>query len=554
MAERSHDHSGVREYLAVLRRRKWILLGAVIAVPAIAVALSMQQTPLYQGTAQVLLGHLNLATSLTGQQDLTPLLDPGRLAETEANVAAVPTVAKRVLDAEGLSDRTPVDFLSQSSATAKPNADILDFSVTDPDQALAGTLATEYAKQFTAYRHELDTAALSRARQEVEQKLDQLEATGEQKSQLYATLAGKEQELRTMEALQTSNAFVVREAGTATKVRPRPVRDGMLGLLLGLFIGIALVLLREALDVRVRTSDSVADRLGLSLIARVPRPQKEIAKRDGLVMLDKPNSNEAEAFRMMRTNFDFVNLERGARTVMVTSALEGEGKSTTVANLAIALARAGKRVILVDGDLRRPYLHKFFDLEDAAGITQVALGLATLDEALTPISISTQPTLVSENGSAPRVRSSANGAAPVLGTLEVIGCGPIPPNPGEFIGTAALQHALEELATRCDILLLDSPPLLGLGDGLTLSTRVDGILVVVNLSKARRPVLNELKRVLDSCGAASLGFVVTDAASEEGYGYGYYYGRYGYRSRYYRAGQDEEQREAVPEPPGGRLR
>jgi succinoglycan biosynthesis transport protein ExoP len=557
MPEKRAEHSGVREYLNVLRRRKWLVLGSMVVGPALAVSLSLQQSPLYQGTAEVLLGHLNLAASLTGQQDLTPLLDPARLAQTQADVAEVPTVAARTLKATGLTHRTPAQFLSQSSVTAKQNADILEFRVSDKDRLLASRLASEYAHQFTIYRHELDTTALTRARQEVGQRLAQLEANGQQKSALYATLAGKDQELRTMEALQTANAYVVREAGNASQIRPRPARDGVLGLLFGLLVGIGLVLLREALDVRVRTSDGIGERLGMPLLARIPRPHKNVARRNRLTMIERPNSTESEAFRMLRTNLEFVNLERGARTIMVTSALEGEGKSTTVSNLAIALARAGRKVVLADFDLRRPFIHKFFDLGEAPGLTQVALGLASLDEAVVPIALTPSPVADAQNGNARKTRAG-NGAAQVAGVLEVIGCGPIPPNPGEFIGTAALAQVIEQLAARAEIVLIDSPPLLGLGDGLTLSTRVDAMLIVVRLERARRPILNELRRVTETCPSPALGFLVTDAASEEGYGYGYRYGYYrygyGYNSRVADTEVEEQDLPSAAEPPGGRLR
>src|SRR5205814_1509032 len=136
---------------------------------------------------------------------------------------------------------------------------------------------------------------------------------------------------------------------------------------------------REALDTRVRSAEEVVERLELPLLARLPEPPRKLRADNRLAMLAEPTGVQAEAFRMLRTNLEFSALGKEIRTIMVTSSVEQEGKSTTVANLAIALARAGQRVVLVDLDLRRPFIDRFFDLDDHAGLTQVAIGHATLE-------------------------------------------------------------------------------------------------------------------------------------------------------------------------------
>jgi non-specific protein-tyrosine kinase len=241
-----------------------------------------------------------------------------------------------------------------------------------------------------------------------------------------------------------------------------------------------------------------------------------VRKHDLLVMLEDPNSPEAEAFRVLRTNIEFINLERGARSIMVTSAVAGEGKSTTIANLGVALALGGRHVVLIDLDLRRPSLHRFFGLNGRPGVTHVALGRARLEEALVTIPILT--TATNGNGALPE---AATGERRRAGSLRVLGSGALPPDPGEFAASGRLRELLRNLAESSDVVLVDAPPLLSVGDALAASGAVDALVLVSRLEKLRRPVLDELKRVLDRCPAPALGFVVTGADADRVYGYGY---------------------------------
>jgi polysaccharide biosynthesis transport protein len=524
--EVGHDASTLRDYLRVVRRRRWVIVQAVVLVPLAAVVLSLQQQHRYQGSAEVLLSQQNLALQLNGAQDPTLLQPADRTAQTQADLARVPTVAKRTSHALRLTDRTPEDLLDASSVTPKQNANLLEIRVTDPKPVLARRLATEYARQFSLYRRELDAAPYKHAFRDVESRLRTLAAHGQRGSGLYANLVESAQELRTREALQTANAYPVKLAGPAAQVQPRPVRNGILGLALGIVVGIGLAFLWEALDTRIRSAEEIIERLRLPLLGRLPAPPRRLSSKNRLAMLEEPNGAQAEAFRVLRTNLEFVNLERGAKTVMITSAVEAEGKSTTAANLAVALARAGKRVALVDLDLRRPFVDRFFALNGHPGITQVALGYSTLDEAMTPFAV-----LGQENGDG----RNGNGHAKVECLVDILRSGTIPPDPGEFVGTQALAGILEQLRERVDVVIIDAPPLLHLGDAITLSARVDAMVLVTRLNVLRRPMVNELHRVLQTCPAAKLGFVLTGADLEEGYGYSGY-------SRYssYRRERDRE--------------
>ncbi|MGH2883791.1 MAG: CpsD/CapB family tyrosine-protein kinase, partial [Solirubrobacteraceae bacterium] len=241
--------------------------------------------------------------------------------------------------------------------------------------------------------------------------------------------------------------------------------------------------------------------------------------------------------RMLRTNVEFAALGKDVQTIMVTSALEKEGKSTTMANLAVALARSGKRVVLVDLDLRRPFIDRFFDLGGHSGVTNIAVGHVSVGEALVPMVL--RPVLGANGADASVVTSSgqvkmvANGNGKHgTGSLSVLATGPIPPDPGEFVGTPQLAAILDELRSQADVILIDAPPLFHVGDGLTLSSKADAVIVVTRMEVMRRPMLTELKRLLDTMPANKLGFVVTGAEAEEDYGYGY--GGYHYYRPYER--------------------
>jgi tyrosine-protein kinase len=530
------DSTTLRDYVNVVLRRKWIIVLALVLVPAAGIFYSVQQEKLYESTAEVLISRQNLAAALTGTIDPTVYQQADRIIQTQASLARVPEVARRVLETAGLADsETPRQFLARSVVSTKQNADLLEFRVTDPDPARAATLATIYANEFKKYRREIDTNSLERARGEVLERIAQLERQNRANTALYPALVEKEQQLSTMMALQTSNAFVVRSADDGTQVQPRPLRTAALGLALGLVLGLGLAFLWEALDTRIRSADELEEQLGLPLLARIPEPPRRLRRDNRLAMLANPRGAHAETYRMLKMNLEFMKLGRELKTIMVTSAVEREGKSTTVANLAVAFARAGESVCLVDLDLRRPYLDKFFDLRDRPGLTQVVLGQATLEQALTPIVVpgagDRRPARIARNGDANGRRNGnghKNGNGHVdAGLLYVLTAGAIPPNAGELVVTDMVASVIKDLKARFETVLIDAPPTLQVGDAMALSSQVDGVFVVTRMNVVRRPMLKELRRALDSSPALKLGFAVTGAESEESYGVGgYYYGSY----------------------------
>lgn len=531
----------LRDYGRVLWRRRWIVVLVSLLATAAAIAFAERSAPVYQASSEVLLQNSNLASNLTGVGDTTLSQTPAWLDQTQADLASVPAVARRAIALAGAKRTSVTDLLGESSITPYSNANMMTFTVSNANPALAAKLATAYARAYVGYRLKIDTAAVTRALVEANSHLKQLRAAGDTHSSLYQSVASNVLTLQTLDALQTSNAYVVQTPSRGTKISPRPRRDAVIALALGLILGIGLAFLRETLDTRIRSSQEIGESLGLPLLGRLTAPPKRLASKRQLASVAEPAGPNAEAFRLLRTNLDFANLQHKTRTILVTSALEGEGKTTTAANLAVTLARAGRSVILVDLDLRRPMVHEFFGLDQSPGLTNVALGELPLDEALRHGVVRgddgrgfdpARPTYGgNENGN-----GSSNGAL-ASGMLEVLPLGPLPPDPGEFVEAPTVQHVLDELRERAQHVIVDSPPLLSLGDARSLSSRVDGVLLMTRVTMLRRPLLRELHRVLDSMPTAKLGFVLGDAEAEE---------RYGYDLRYYGYGRHIEQEATQP--------
>jgi capsular exopolysaccharide synthesis family protein len=457
----------IRDYARVLWRRRWTILAAALVGLLAGVAVTLKEGAAYTASAQVLVG--------IGEppQGAYQRVAPDRLNQTQAELAETPRVAQRALAAAGVSDVALEDFLAESKVTANPETDILMFTVTDRRAARASALATQYAREFIAARRTID-------------KGDYVRQVGE--------------------------AFLLAPADAAAQTEPEATRNLILGLALGLILGIVLAFIREAVDPRLRSSAAILERVGLPLLGRFPKAsglrltqrRRAGARTDRLTMLDEPDGRDAEPYRMLRTNVDLFNIEHGARTIMVTSAERREGKSTTVANLAIALAHSGRRVVLVDLDLRRPELDRLFEIEGRAGAADEVFGRVTLEDALVPIEID------------PAHGLRQAGAVPV-GRLEVLPAGPMPSNHGEYFASEQLRALLGRLKERADLVLVDGPPLVDTGDGIVAAAEVDAIAVVAAVDEAREPVLSELRRVLHTCRAVKLGVILTEVPREDTY-------------------------------------
>jgi non-specific protein-tyrosine kinase len=211
-----------------------------------------------------------------------------------------------------------------------------------------------------------------------------------------------------------------------------------------------------------------------------------------LITISDPRSPAAEAYRTLRTNIQFSSLDKPLHTLLATSTAPDEGKSTTIANLAVTMAQAEQRVILVDCDLRRPTLHSLFDLPNEAGLTNMILAQ---DNSELPLSSTVVP------------------------GLNVLTSGPLPPRPGDILGSRRMEAVIARLRQEADIVLFDTPPVVAVTDAAVLATRVDGVLLVLQANKTSRERARQAKQILEKVKANIVGVVLNNAQVEQGYGY-----------------------------------
>jgi capsular exopolysaccharide synthesis family protein len=489
----------------------------LVIVPLAAVAASLRQSPVYEASADVLLRYQSLPSALSGITDpnsYSYFIDPVRSTDTQLQIAELPLLAGRV-DAALRKRGITTDAAGSTSVESVTDTDLLRFTAETGDPQTATVIASEYARQFTRYHEQLDTGSISNAVKGLQNRITTLEAEDTSRARKEAAdLRSKVDQLQTLLTLQTSNAVVVRTATGAAKIRPTPRKFAELGIVLGLVLGIGFAFLREAFDTRLRTAEQISATLKLPLVGRLPAPPRSLEKNRQLIMIEQPSSVGADAFRRLRMNLEFAAIDKPSQVTMFTSALAEEGKSTTVCNLAVAMALAGKSVAVADLDLRRPTVSRFFEIgREHPGLTNVVLGDTSIDEALKPITL---------DGSV-RADAAARRAA---GTLFVLPAGVLPPDPGEFVGLEGVGRVLAALRERVEVILLDTPPLLAVGDGLTIARHADAIVALVRAEQARRPITGELSNVLSRLPAVKLGFVLAGGGVDGAGYYGYDYQDY----------------------------
>jgi non-specific protein-tyrosine kinase len=449
----------LKDYLRVLRSRwRLVALCALVALGT-AAALTLRQTPLYEAQTQLFVAAKSADVAGAYQGDLFSQ----QRVKSYTDIVNSPQVVDAVVRELGL-DLTPGAVAAEISADAPSNTVLLNVHVTDPKPARAQAIANSVSKHFALLASQLETPAGS-----------------------------------TTSPVKVS---VVKAAGLPkSPVSPKTERDLILGLLLGMLVGVGVSVLRETLDTSVKHLDDLTRELDVAPLG-VVLYDPEAAKRP-LIVHAAGQSSRAEAFRQLRTNLQFVDVDAAPRSIVITSSVPEEGKSTTTANLAISLAQAGVRVCLVEGDLRRPRLVQYLGLEGAAGLTNVLIGKATVDEVLQPWG---------------------------EGKLSVLACGPTPPNPSELLGARSMAEVLRDLEDRFDLVLVDAPPLLPVTDAAILASLCSGAILVIRHGKTKTEQVRRAVEALRSVDANIYGVVLNMAPAKgpDAYYYGYAY-RYDYK-------------------------
>ena len=305
---------------------------------------------------------------------------------------------------------------------------------------------------------------------------------------------------------------------------PQPKRSGAIGAVLGFGIGLGLAFLRDKLDTSLRSHREVREIMDLPIVGRIPRIPEEALSKGPIVVTSEGEGRAAESMRVLRSNLEFVCLGEEHRRLMVVSPQKGEGKSLIVANLAASLALAGKSVVLVDADLRRPKVNRLFNLLNNVGVSSVIAGRIKLEDALQTYNL--LPTVHRQGGNG-KMAQVPTGSYDVTPSLKVLTSGPIPPNPGEMVASQRFADILDRLAAMpFDYILVDSPAFLSVGDVAAIAAHVDGLFLVINMKMTGRPMLEDAREFLAPLPASKLGVITVNDQAGSDERYHYYAGRY----------------------------
>lgn len=440
-------------YYVRLAGRNWLLiLLALIVSVAAALVVTANTPPRYVATISMLVSGQNREGSLT------TAYQAGMLSAQRVTSYASLLTSRRVVGQ--ITDGADVHRLQGNiTAEAVPDTVLLRAGVADTDPARAARLANALGNAFIRL-------------------IDQIERP-------------------TPESRPSVKVTMVDEAEVpGAPVSPRPMVNMALAALIALLVSAGWLILRDRLDTTVKTSETLRQVSNSSVLGVIGYERD--ARRHPLIIRDRGRSHRSEAFRSLRTNLQFIGVDHQPRSLVVTSCLPGEGKSSTSANLAITLAQAGWRVLLVDGDLRRPSIPGYLGIEGAVGLTDVLIDKARLEDVV-------------QSWSEPN--------------LSVLPSGRIPPNPSELLGSQGMRQILTRLAGEYDMVIVDAPPLLPVTDAATLAAICDGTLLVARYGRTRREHVTRVVDLLLPVNAWVVGSVLnfTPSRSSLYYGYGYGY-------------------------------
>lgn len=453
----------LRDFLAVLRKYYVSIVAVTLAGLIAAGLVSLFAQPTYASNTSIFF-------TVQGGSSPSDLLQGSTYAENQvasyAQIVTTAAVLQPVIDTLGL-DLSPAELASSVTVNSPSSTAIIQISVVTDNPELSAQLAQEISVQLV-------------------RTVDTLSPTDASGSRAVA-------------------ATIVTPATVPTSpISPRVPLNLAVGGLVGLALGVSQAALRSVLDLRVRTAQDVARATEHPVIAQIPFDDSAtkggLATAGGQLAMPDSHSPLAEAYRRLRTNLQFFDLDRGANAIVVTSSVAGEGKSTTAICLARTLADSGRTVLLIDADLRRPRLAPYLNLEGAAGLTTILIGRATLDEMVQPLDEE--------------------------GRLQLLASGEVPPNPAELLGSEAMHRLLQEAVGRYDTVVVDAPPLLPVTDAAPLTALTRGALVVAGSGTVTIPQLRDAVTALDRVNGAVLGIVLNKVRARPGSADAAYYRDY----------------------------
>lgn len=531
----------VRDYIIPLLKWWWLILVAVIVSGFTSVVVTSQQPLQYEAKATLMIGSAIEDPNPTNYQ----LVAGQQLATTYADIANREPVRKGAAQALGLPR------LPKYTVRPVPNTNLLEIIVIDEIPERAAAVANELANQIILAS---PTSPQSEEQQRllfIKEQLDELEIkireTQDEILQKQEELANLTSALEIQDAQQQITAlqskantlqsnYATLLANTQTNaintlsvIEPATPPLGPVGpnvpLMAATAAGIGFLLaasaayLLEYLDNTVKTPDDIARLTNLPMLTGIAYIKSEGKSDKGeeytnkLVTINQPRAPVSEAYRKLRTAIQFASIDSPNKTsLLITSTNPGEGKSVTAANLAVVMAQAGNRVLLVDADLRRPSQHNIFELPNSRGLTSLLLKINSQNP----------------NGEVDQVMTALMHQSPV-DNLFIMTSGPIPPNPSELLGSSKMHQTIDLLTSRFDYVVIDSPPVIAVTDAVVLSTLVDSVVVVTEAGRTQRTPLRQSVNQLREVKANLVGVVLNRLPSRGPDGYYYYY----YRNSYY---------------------
>jgi succinoglycan biosynthesis transport protein ExoP len=483
----------VEQALRIVRRRKWVVLQAVVIVPLIAFLFTTTQPKEYTASATLL-----FRPPPTALEESSSVIDPTREAATNGELVALPVVAEQAAKilGHGISG---AEIFSSVEVTPSTDADTATIAATTESPDRSVSIANAYANAYISFRRRADRSQVQDAIDLAEASLEKL-SPAEQAGPEGEALRKQLDQLKLSQALQTGGAELVQPATPpSSPSSPHPARNVALGILLGALLGFGLAVVLDRIDRRVRSTEEMEELYGLPVLARIPNSRRLAGRKaEGL----GTQTQEGEAFRVLRTNLRYFDVDRDLQSVLVVSPEEGDGKSTVARGLAMTMAEMGDDVVLIEADLRKGGEFRQVTGRPADGLSNVLAG-TPLDKVLLRVDVPV-----------PNLDESR--------TLTVLPSGPAPPNPSELLETARMHEILAELQRRFRLVILDSPALGAVSDALALVPAASEIVVVGGLGKTTRDAARDLRKQFSLLDKQPIGVIVNFAESERAK-YSHYY-------------------------------